>query len=108
MQVLFLLIALFVVWLVARGITPYLPADGRIRAIPNIVMVLLVVGIVLFLINTYIPMAASIKAILNIVVVVATCIGVLKATGLWEPIVRSWNDLIHSHRLEPPSTNRPA
>jgi hypothetical protein len=107
LPVLYLVIALIVVALVARGIKPYLPADRRIRVIPNMVLVLLVVGVVLFLINAYVPMAGSIKAILNIVVVVATCVGVLKAAGLWEPLVREWNRLISSHRLEPPSTGRP-
>jgi predicted membrane protein len=108
LPVLYLLIALIVIALVARGIKPYLPADGPIQAIPNIVLALLVVGIVLFLINSYIPMAESIRVILNIVVVVATCVGVLKAVGLWDPIVTSWNRLISSHKLEPPSSGRPA
>jgi hypothetical protein len=53
-------------------------------------------------------MAQSIKVILNIVVVVATCVGVLKAVGLWEPIVTTWNRLINSHKLEPPSAGKPA
>jgi hydrogenase/urease accessory protein HupE len=97
-----------VVALVARGIRPYLPADPRIRVIPNIVLALLVVGIVLFLINSYVPMAESIKVILNIVVVVGTCVGVLKAVGLWDPIVRTSNRMISSHKLEPPSSGRPA
>ena len=43
---------------------------------------------VLWLINSYVPMAGSIKAILNIVVVAATCVGVLKAVGLWDEVVR--------------------
>jgi predicted membrane protein len=108
LPVLYLLIALIVVALVARGIRPYLPADATIQAIPNVVLALLVVGIVLFLINTYIPMAESIKVILNIVVVVATCVGVLKAVGLWDSIVRTSNKVISSHKLEPPSSSRPA
>jgi predicted membrane protein len=108
MPVLYLVIALIVVALVARGITAYLPPDRQIRAIPSLVLVLLIVGIVLFLINNYVPMAASIKAILNIVVVVATCVGVLRVVGLWEPLVRTWNRLIHSHRVQPPTSSRPA
>jgi predicted membrane protein len=108
LPVLYLVIALIVVALVARGIKPYLPADGHFRVIPNVVLTLLVVGVVLFLINTYIPMAESIKVILNIVVVVATCVGVLKAVGLWDPIVRTSNRIISSHKLEPPSSGRPA
>jgi hypothetical protein len=41
----------------------------------------------LWLINTYIPMAGSIKTILNVVVVVAVSVWVLKATGLWTPLL---------------------
>jgi predicted membrane protein len=66
-----------------------IPAGIRLMA--NIVLALVVVGITLWLINSYVPMAASIKAILNIVVVVATCVGVLKATGLWDQLVSMWD-----------------
>jgi hypothetical protein len=52
-----------------------------------IVLVLIVVGMALWLINNYIPMAGSIKTILNVVVVLAVCVWVLKATGLWTPLV---------------------
>lgn len=52
-----------------------------------IVFVLIVVGMALWLINTYIPMAGSIKTILNVVVVVAVAVWVLKATGLWTPLL---------------------
>ena len=52
-----------------------------------IVLTLIVVGVLLWLINTYIPMARSIKTILNIVVVVCVCVWVLKATGLWTPLL---------------------
>jgi hypothetical protein len=52
-----------------------------------IVLTLIVVGVLLWLINTYIPMAGSIKTILNIVVVVCVCVWVLKATGLWTPLL---------------------
>ncbi|HEX4134504.1 MAG TPA: Thivi_2564 family membrane protein [Bryobacteraceae bacterium] len=64
-----------------------------IRTIVSIVLGLIVVGIVLWLIDTYIPMAASIKAILNIVVVIATCVMVLQAVGLWDYVMRMWNNL---------------
>ena len=53
-----------------------------------IVLTLIIVGVVLWLINTYIPMAGSIKTILNIVVVVSVCVWVLKAAGLWDPLLR--------------------
>ncbi|MGD0616661.1 MAG: Thivi_2564 family membrane protein [Bryobacteraceae bacterium] len=52
-----------------------------------IVLTLIVVGVLLWVINTYIPMAGSIKTILNIVVVICVCVWVLKATGLWTPLL---------------------
>jgi predicted membrane protein len=68
------------------------------RTIVNVVLGLILVGMCLWLINTYVPMAKSIKTILNIVVVVATCVGVLQAVGLWDRVVRFWDNMIH-HRL---------
>ncbi len=100
MTLLYLVLALFVVAVAARLMTTYLPAQGRIRAIPNLVLALLVVGIVLFLINTYVPMAGSIKTILNIVVVLATCVGVLQAVGLWGEVVSTWNRLMLSAHMK--------
>ena len=49
---------------------------------PVIVIVLVVVGVLLWLINTYLPMDGKIKNILNIVVVIAIVIWLLKAFGL--------------------------
>lgn len=48
----------------------------------NILVVLIVAGIVLWLINTYIPMDGKIKRILNIVFVVVIIIWLLRAFGL--------------------------
>lgn len=48
----------------------------------TILLVLVVVGVVLWLINTYIPMDGKIKNLLNIVVVIITVIWLLKAFGL--------------------------
>ncbi len=73
-----------------------------IKKFVAVVLGLIIVGIGLWLINTYVPMAGSIKAILNIVVVVATCVGVLQAFGLWEPVVRTWNNMwssVRGHRI---------
>ena len=83
LSILALIVVVAALWL----INTHVPLSGRLKTVVNIVMALIVVGIVLWLINTYIPMAGSIKAILNIVVVLATCVGVLQALGLWEPIV---------------------
>ena len=48
----------------------------------NIVVVLIVDGVLLWLVNTYIPMDGKIKQILNIVVVIVVVIWLLQAIGL--------------------------
>jgi hypothetical protein len=48
----------------------------------NIVVVLIVVGVLLWLVNTYIPMDGRIKNILNIVVVIFVVIWLLQGLGL--------------------------
>jgi hypothetical protein len=92
--VLSLILVGMVLWLI-NGI---IPITGRIKTIVNVVLALIIVGIGLWLINTYVPMAGVIKGILNIVVVIATCVGVLQALGLWDPVVRMWSN-IRNHRF---------
>ena len=48
----------------------------------NVVLTLIVVGVVLWLINTYIPMDGKIKRILNIVAVIAVVLWLLRAFGV--------------------------
>ena len=48
----------------------------------NLVIVLIVVGVLLWLVNTYIPMDGKIKKILNIVVVIAVVIWLLQVFGV--------------------------
>jgi len=48
----------------------------------NILLILIVAGVILWLINTYIPMDGKIKSILNIVFVVVIIIWLLKVFGL--------------------------
>jgi hypothetical protein len=48
----------------------------------NVVIVLIVVGVLLWLVNTYIPMDGKIKTILNVVVVIAVVIWLLQAFGV--------------------------
>ena len=48
----------------------------------NVVVTLIVVGVLLWLVNSYIPMDGKIKNILNIVVVIAVVIWLLQAIGL--------------------------
>jgi hypothetical protein len=49
----------------------------------NIVIVLIVVGILLWAVNRFIPMDGKIKQILNVVVVVAVVLWLLKAFGVF-------------------------
>jgi hypothetical protein len=48
----------------------------------TVLVTLIVVGIVLWLINTYIPMDGKIKQILNVVAVVAVVVWLLKVFGV--------------------------
>ena len=48
----------------------------------TLVIILIVVGVLLWLVNTYIPMDGKIKKILNIVVVICVVIWVLYAFGI--------------------------
>jgi hypothetical protein len=49
----------------------------------TIVVTLVVVGVLLWLVNTYIPMDGKIKKILNIVVVVVVVLWLLNVFGVW-------------------------
>ena len=48
----------------------------------NVVLTLIVVGVVLWLINTYIPMDGKIKKVLNIVVMVVVVLWLLNVFGV--------------------------
>ncbi len=48
----------------------------------SLVLTLVVIGVLLWLINTYIPMDGKIKKILNIVVVICVVIWLLYAFGI--------------------------
>lgn len=49
----------------------------------TIVITLIVAGVLLWLVNTYIPMDGKIKKILNIVVVVVVVVWLLNVFGVW-------------------------
>jgi hypothetical protein len=49
----------------------------------TIVITLIVVGVLLWLVNSYIPMDGKIKKILNIVVVVVVVLWLLNVFGVW-------------------------
>ena len=48
----------------------------------NLVITLIVVGVLLWLVNNYIPMDGKIKQILNVVVVIAVVLWLLQAFGV--------------------------
>jgi hypothetical protein len=48
----------------------------------NVVLTLIVVGVLLWLINTFIPMQGTIKGILNLVVVIAVVLWLLYGFGI--------------------------
>jgi hypothetical protein len=52
----------------------------------NVIVVLVVVGVILFLINNYLPMDGKIKSILNVVVVIAVVLWLLQAFGILGPL----------------------
>jgi hypothetical protein len=95
MPLLYLMLALIVAAVAAWMINIRIPVGDNTKPILNVVLALLIVGPLLWLINTYVPMAGSIKVILNIVVIVATCVRVLQAFGLWNPVLRIWSNLRH-------------
>ncbi|MBK1717376.1 Thivi_2564 family membrane protein [Thiocystis violacea] len=52
----------------------------------SLVVTLVVVGVILWLINNYIPMDGNIKKILNVVVIIVVVLWLLTAFGLLGPI----------------------
>jgi len=48
----------------------------------GIVLTLVVVGVLLWLLNNYVPMDGKIKSIINVLVVIVVVIWVLQAVGL--------------------------
>jgi hypothetical protein len=48
----------------------------------TLIVVLVVVGVILYLINNYLPMDGKIKTILNVVVVIAVILWLLQAFGI--------------------------
>lgn len=52
----------------------------------TVVITLVVVGLILWLINRYIPMDGTIKKILNVVVVIVVILWLLSVFGLMPPL----------------------
>lgn len=51
-------------------------------SLASLVITLIVVGVLLWLVNTYLPMDGKIKTIMNVVVVIAVVLWMLGAFGL--------------------------
>ena len=49
----------------------------------TIVITLIVIGVLLWLVNTYIPMDGKIKKVLNVVVMVVVVLWLLNVFGVW-------------------------
>lgn len=52
----------------------------------SVIITLIVVGVLLWLVNTYIPMDGKIKNILNVVVVIAVILWLLQVFGVLDSI----------------------
>ena len=48
----------------------------------NLLITLIVVGVLLWLVNTYIPMDGKIKSILNVVIVIVVILWLLQSFGI--------------------------
>ncbi len=48
----------------------------------NIILALVIVGVLLWLVNTYLPMDGKIKSILNVVIVIAVILWLLRVFGV--------------------------
>jgi hypothetical protein len=55
----------------------------KIMSLLTIAVVLIVTGVILWLVNNYIPMDGTIRRILNIVVVIVVIVWLLKVFGLF-------------------------
>lgn len=53
----------------------------------TIIIVLIVAGVLLWLVNSYIPMDGTIRKILNIVVVIIVIVWLLKVFGLFDSLM---------------------
>lgn len=49
----------------------------------TIILALIAVGVILWLVNSYIPMDGKIKNILNVVVIIIVVVWLLKVFGVW-------------------------
>lgn len=59
---------------------------GADMPLMTLLLTLIVIGVLLWLVNTYIPMDGKIKQILNVVAVVCTVVWVLNVFGLFSQL----------------------
>ena len=107
-----LVVALIILGVLLWLVNNYLPMDGRIKQLINIVVVvgavlwvlqafgivglggplmsliiaLCVLGILLWAINTYIPMDGKIKSVINVVILLVAILAVLQSFGVIPPM----------------------
>src|SRR5436190_4046719 len=107
-----LLVDLIILGVLLWLVNNYLPMDGKIKQLVNVVVVvgavlwclqafgvvatggplmtliigLVVLGVLLWAINSYIPMDGKIKTIVNVVVVLVAILAVLQAFGVIPPM----------------------
>ncbi len=55
-------------------------------SLTTVLITLIIVGVLLWLVNTYIPMDGKIKRILNVVVVIVLVLWLLRAFGLLDSL----------------------
>ena len=55
---------------------------GEYMSLIGLILTLVVVGVLLWLLNNYVPMDGKIKSIVNVVVVIVVVVWVLQAVGL--------------------------
>ena len=48
----------------------------------SVVVLLVVIGVILWLVNTYIPMDGKIKQVLNVLVLIVVCVWLLQLFGI--------------------------
>jgi len=53
----------------------------------TVLLILIVVGVLLWLVNTYVPMDGTIKKIFNLVVVIVVIVWLLKVFGLFNSLM---------------------
>jgi hypothetical protein len=56
--------------------------EKRVMPIITVLVTLIVAGVILWLVNTYIPMDGKIKSILNVVVIIVVVVWLLQVFGV--------------------------